>query len=69
MMKFVAVLPNEAKTVRSEWENDDSNFLQALYCLYKKIRTIIFHTLLAIHCSVANYKYFKKLIHMKTLVF
>ena len=61
-------ITNEAKTVRSEWENDNSNFLQALYSLYKKIRTIFFHTLLVIHRSVANYKHFKKLISMKTLV-
>ena len=47
---------------RNEWENDDSNFLRALYSVYKKIRTIFFHTLLAIHRSVASYKYFKKLV-------
>ena len=44
-----------------EWENGDSDFLRALYSLYKK-KSIFFHTLLAIHRSVASYKYFKKLI-------
>ena len=34
-----------------------------LYIVYiKKIRTIFFHTLLAIRRSVASYKYFNKLI-------
>ena len=59
---------NERKTTRNEWENDDSDFLQALYSVYKKIRTIFSHTLLAIHRSVASYKYFEKLRSMKTLV-
>ena len=55
-------ITNEGKTARNEQENGDSDFLRALYSVYKKIRTIFFHTLLFIHCSVANYKYFKKLI-------
>ena len=53
---------NEGKTAKNEWENDDSDFLQALYSLYKKIRTIFFHTLLVIHRFVASYKDFKRLI-------
>ena len=55
-------ITNEEKTTRNEWKNDDFNSLRALYSVYKKIRTIFFHTLLAIHCSAASYKYFKKLI-------
>ena len=33
---------NEGKMVlwMNEWENDNSEFLQALYSVYKKIRTI-----------------------------
>ena len=54
---------NEGKTARNVCENDDSNFLQALYNVYKIIRTIFFHTLLAIHRSIASYKYFKNLIN------
>ena len=68
MNEEIRCITNEGKTARNEWENDDSNFLRALYSVYKKIRTIFFHTLLAIHRSVASYKYFKKLINMKTLV-
>ena len=62
MNEEICCITNEGKTARNEWENDDSNFLRALYSVYKKIRTIFFHTLLAIHRSVASYKYFKKLI-------
>ena len=62
MNEEISCITNEGKTVMNEWENDDSDFLWALYSVYKKIRTIFFHTLLAIHCSVASYKYFKKLI-------
>ena len=52
-------ITNEGKMMRNEWENDDSNFLRALHSVYKKIRTIFFHTLLAIQSSIACYKYFK----------
>ena len=41
--------------------SDESDFLRVLYSVYKKIRTIFFHTLLGIHRSAASYKYFKKL--------
>ena len=44
MKKFVALLIKK-KTAKNEWENDDSDFLQALYSVYKKIRTIFFFTL------------------------
>ena len=62
MNEETCCITNEGKTVKNEWENDNSDFLQALYSAYKKIRTIFFHTLLAIHRSGASYKYFKKLI-------
>ena len=62
MNEEIHCITNEGKTARNEWENNDSNFLRALYSVYKKIRTIFFHTLLAIHRSVTSYKYFKKLI-------
>ena len=52
-----------------EWENDDSDFLQALYSnnnnnnmIIKKLGQFFFYTLLATHRSFASYKYFKKLI-------
>ena len=62
MNEEIRWITNEGETARNEWGNDDSDFLRALYSVYKKIRTIFVHTLLAIHCSVASYKYFKKLI-------
>ena len=58
MNEEICCIINEGKTTRNEWENDDSNFLQALRSVYKKVRTVFFHTLLAIHHSVASYKYF-----------
>ena len=60
MEEEIRCITNEGETARNEWENDDSNFLRAR--VYKKIRTIFFHTLLAISRSVASYKYFKQLI-------
>ena len=42
---------NGGKTAKNEWENDDSDFLRALYSVYKKIRTIFFHTLLATYLN------------------
>ena len=62
MDEQICCINNEGKTARNEWENGDSDFLRALHSVYKKIRTIFLHTLLAIHRSVAKYKYFKKLI-------
>ena len=62
MNEKICCISNEGKTAKNEWENDDSNFLRALYSVYKKIRTIFFLTFLALHGSVASYKYFKKLI-------
>ena len=49
MNEEIRCIANEGKTVRNEWENNDSNFLRTLYSVYKKIRTIFFHTLLAIY--------------------
>ena len=62
MYKEIRCIANEGKRAKNEWKNDDSNFLRALYSVYKKIRATFFHTLLTIHHSVASYKYFKKLI-------
>ena len=44
-------MTNEGKTADNELENDDSDFLRALYSVYKKIRTIFFHTLLATYLN------------------
>ena len=68
MNEEICCITNEGKMARNEWENDDSDFLQALYSVYKKIKAIFSHTLLTIHRSVASYKYFEKLRSVKTLV-
>ena len=54
MNEEISCISNEGKMARNEWENDDSDFLQALYSVYEKIRTFVSHTLLAVHCSVAS---------------
>ena len=41
MNEEIRCITNEGKTSRNEWEKDDSNFLLALYSVYKKIRTIL----------------------------
>ena len=58
----IRCITNEGKMPRNEWENDDSEFLRVLYSVFKKIRTMFFHTLLARHRPVVSYKHFKKLI-------
>ena len=61
MNEKICCITNEGETTRNEWENDDYDFLRALYSVYKKIRTIF--SILAIHRSVTSCKYFKKLIN------
>ena len=68
MNEEICCITDEEKMARNEWENDDSDFLQALYSVYKKIKAIFSHTLLTIYRSVASYKYFEKLRSVKTLV-
>ena len=36
MNEEIEFITNEGKMTRNEWENDGSNFLQALYNAYKK---------------------------------
>ena len=42
MNEEIRCITNEKKMAKNEWENDDSDFLRALYSVYKKIRTILF---------------------------
>ena len=42
MNEEICCITNEGKIAMNEWENDDSDFLQALYSVYKKVRTILF---------------------------
>ena len=52
MNEEIPCVTNEVKMAKNEWENDDSDFLPALYILYKKSGQIFFHTLLAQDASV-----------------
>ena len=42
MNEEICCITNDGKTAKNEWENDDSDFLWALYSVYKKIRAILF---------------------------
>ena len=42
MNEEICCITNEGKMAKNEWENDDSNFLQDLYSVYKKIWIILF---------------------------
>ena len=46
MTEEICCINNEGKTVKNEWENDDSHFLPALYIVYKKLGQFFSHTLL-----------------------
>ena len=37
MNEEICCITNEGKTAKSEWENDDRNFFQALDNAYKKL--------------------------------
>ena len=39
-------ITNEGKTAKNEWENDGSDFLQALHSVCKKLGQFFFHTYL-----------------------
>ena len=62
MNEEICCITNEGKTAKDEWENDYSDFLRALYSVYKKLGQFFSHTSLAIHLSVGSHKYFEKLI-------
>ena len=44
MNEEICCITNEGKTAKSEWENDDRNFFQALDNAYKKLGQFFFHT-------------------------
>ena len=47
MNKQIHCITNEGKAAKNEWKNDNSDFLVALYSVYKKLEQSFFHTLLA----------------------
>ena len=67
MNEEVPCITNDGKMTKNEWEND-SNFLPALYILYKRLGQFFLHTLLAnlfkqrYVSSVTSYKYLNNLI-------
>ena len=66
-MKKICCIYNEGKMAKNKWKNDFI-FLSALYIVYKKLRQLFFHTLLAnlfkqrYINSVTSYKYLYMLI-------
>ena len=49
MNEEICCITNEGKTAMNEWENDDSDFLQALYSVYKKIKDNYFPILYSLY--------------------
>ena len=57
MNKFLVLL------IKEKWPGINGKMMiPTFFELYAVHKGNFFHTLLAIHCSVASYKYFKKLI-------
>ena len=44
MSEEICCITNNGKMAKDWWENDDSDFFQALYSVYKKLRQFYFHT-------------------------
>ena len=71
MYEEIHCISNDRKTAKNKWENDDSDFLVALYSVYKKLRQFFFHTLLLnlfkqrYIRSVKSYEHLNKLINEK----
>ena len=71
MHEEIQCITNEGKMAKNEWENEDSDFLVALYSVYKKLGQFLFHTSLSnlfkqkYISSVTSYKYLNKLISEK----
>lgn len=49
MKKFIALLTQEkVKTAMNDWENDDSDILQVIHSVYKKLRQFFFYAYIVI---------------------
>ena len=44
MNEDIRGINNKGKAAKNEWENDESDVFRALCSVYKKIKTILFHT-------------------------
>ena len=40
----ICSINNKGKMAKNEWENDDSDFFQALCSVYRKLEQFFFHT-------------------------
>ena len=71
MNKEICCFTNWGKTAEDEWENDNLDFLWALYSVYQKLEQFSFHTYLLINlkkdASVKSFEQVNKLSR-KTLV-
>ena len=65
MNEEICCITNKGKTAKNELANVDSDFLQALYNLYRKLRTIFFPYLLIClnRDGFSCCKYFSRLIN------
>ena len=43
MNEEICCINKEGKTAKNKWENDDSDFLPALYIVYKKLGLFLTH--------------------------
>ena len=48
MNEEICCIINKGETAKNYWKNYDSNFLQPLYCVYKKLEQFFFNTHLLI---------------------
>ena len=44
MNEEIRCIINKGKTAKNEWENDDCDFLRALYSVYIKLGDLFFNT-------------------------
>ena len=64
MKKEISCITSKGKITKKEWENDDSDFLWALWSAYEKLGQFLFHYYILVNLfkeryisSVKSYKY------------
>ena len=66
MSEEICCVTNKREAAKNEWENDDSDFLRALFSVYKKLGQFFFilvnFSKQRYISSVKSYKYSRKLI-------
>ena len=58
MNEEICCITNEGKTPKNEWEND-SEFLPALYTVYKKLGQFFFQFFYSLTCVYAHNPFYK----------